>query len=78
MPLTIQIPRIASTDQTGDLPGRVSLESRPGDDVERVIKRAGLDPGRFEVFLINNKAAARNAEVRDGDVLKLFPIMAGG
>ena len=56
--------------------GEVPFE--PGEDVARLAARLGLPPDEVAIVFRNGAPAELATQVRDGDEIKLFPVIGGG
>ncbi len=54
------------------------LAFRPGASVAQVAEGLGIPLDEVAIVFRNAEPAALETEVRDGDVLKLFPVIGGG
>lgn len=56
----------------------VTLELAPGTTVGQVIERLGIPPAASALAVINGLDAGPEQTLADGDVLTMFPPLAGG
>jgi molybdopterin converting factor small subunit len=56
----------------------VTLEVPPGTTVGSVIERLRIPPALDAVVVVNGRDADRNQILAEGDVLAMFPPLAGG
>jgi sulfur carrier protein len=55
-----------------------TLEFRPGSTLDDVLRALSMAPGDVSLRMVNGRQAQASQELRDGDVLALFPPMGGG
>jgi sulfur-carrier protein len=53
-------------------------EYGPGTTVASIINELKLPLDRVKVVFVNNRHAAKDRELKDGDILALFPPTGGG
>lgn len=53
-------------------------EVEAGKTVEQIVADLGIRPDMVAMILINGRQSAKDAIVRDGDVVKLVPFVGGG
>ncbi len=59
-------------------PDQSSLTMEPGQTVMEVIGDLGLDPDLVAIVLVNGRQKFKSYRLRDGDRVKLVPIVGGG
>ena len=62
----------------GSTDGTATLEVPDGTRVDDVARRLGIPEAMSHIALINGREAAPDDELAAGDVLTLFPPLAGG
>ena len=55
-----------------------SMEVEAGTTVEALLTRLPLPPGEASVVLVNGRSALPDQLLQEGDVVALFPAIAGG
>jgi len=59
-------------------PGQSSLTMEAGQTVMEVIRELGLDPDLVAIVLVNGRQKFKSYRLRDGDRVKLVPMVGGG
>ncbi|WP_432663879.1 MoaD/ThiS family protein [Wukongibacter baidiensis] len=54
------------------------LEFKENYKVKDILKMYKVIPGEVGIILLNSDLAAEEDDVRDGDVIEIFPIFGGG
>jgi len=64
----------------GSEKGKVLLDLPEGLTVEGLVQKLGIPPGMAELTVVNGQALQQGLQkvLRDGDVVSLFPPIAGG
>ncbi len=64
----------------GSEKGKVLLDLQEGLTVEGLIQKLGIPPGMAELTVVNGQALQQGLQkvLRDGDVVSIFPPIAGG
>ena len=55
-----------------------TLNLNEGSTVEDALAELSVPPDEIGLTVIDNKAVARETGLRDGDIIKIFPVIAGG
>jgi len=58
--------------------GSALIEAPAGVTLAGFLEQAGVGQGRTLVTLVNGRHAALDSELKDGDVVAVFPPVAGG
>ncbi len=58
--------------------GKTTLMVAPGTTADALMGLAGIDRGRALMVLVNGRYAAPGRALADGDVVSVFPPVAGG
>ena len=58
--------------------GSTTVEVGDGSTVDQIANRLGIPDSMSRIALINGREAAPEAHLSEGDVLTLFPPLAGG
>ncbi|HID75468.1 MAG TPA: MoaD/ThiS family protein [Planctomycetaceae bacterium] len=56
----------------------VEVEIRPGQTVEETLHALGIPSDQTRILFVNNRAAATNQPLQDGDRIGAFPAIGGG
>lgn len=56
------------------------INVKPGSKIIDVVKQIGIDPVRTKIFFLNGRKISiiEQIELEDGDIISIFPPMAGG
>lgn len=68
----------ATLRRYGDGKERVEVQLPDGTDIATLSKHFAMVPGEAELVLLNNRIAAKQAVLHDGDVVEFYPICGGG
>lgn len=79
--MTVEVRLFATLAQflpPGSNDGSATLDVPAGATIADVARRLGIPPGLDRVLLLNGTEADPEQQVRSGDVLDIFPPLAGG
>lgn len=79
--MTVEVRLFATLAQflpPGSRDGSAMLDVPDGATIADVARRLGIPPGLDRVLLLNGSEAEPEQRVRSGDVLDIFPPLAGG
>jgi molybdopterin converting factor small subunit len=79
--VTVEVRLFATLTQflpSGSKAGTATLELPDGATIAEVTRRLGIPPGLDRVLLLNGANAEADARLRSGDVIDIFPPLAGG
>ncbi len=81
MPLQVEVKLIATLRRhlpPGARGNSCWLEAQPGTSVNELLARLGVPDLESHVILVNGRDAEASQILQDGDVVAVFPAMAGG
>ena len=79
--MTVEVRLFATLAQflpPGSKSGTAILDVPDGATIADVTRRLGIPPGLDRVMLLNGMEAEDDARLRGGDVIDIFPPLAGG
>ena len=61
-----------------DCPPTMELKIKKGEKVSDILKRLNVPSEVANVVLINGFSKSKEAELKEGDVVSIFPLLIGG